>query len=103
MSKNKTAPDSTRSRNGMSKNSSRVGERGAYPILRGRNMKKYLSPEEMEFLKKLCKAESFTPTFPERVMLEVFIKEKMVKSHRDGSLEVTNHGADCYIATLDNA
>jgi len=62
-----------------------------------------LSPEEIVFLKKLCRPESFTPTFPERVMLEVFLKEKIVKRHRDGSIEVTDHGADCYAATLNMA
>ena len=60
-----------------------------------------LSPEEMAFLKKLCQPEPFTPTFPERVMLEVFLKEKMVKRHGDGSIEVTDFGADCHMATLD--
>jgi hypothetical protein len=63
-------------------------------------MKKYLSTEEMAFLKKLCQPESFMPTFPERVMLEVFLKEGIAKRHRDGSIEVTNRGANCYAATI---
>jgi hypothetical protein len=56
-----------------------------------------LSPEEARFVKKLCQPSAFTPTFAERVMLEVFLKDGLVKRHRDGSVEVTEYGADCYI------
>jgi hypothetical protein len=66
-------------------------------------MNHILSPEEIVFLKKLCRPAPFTPTFPEQVMLELFLKEKIVKRHRDGSVEVTEHGADCYAATLNMA
>jgi hypothetical protein len=60
-----------------------------------------LNPEQIAFLKKLSQPKAFVPTFPERVMLETFLKEKIAKRHRDGSIEVTKHGADCYAATLD--
>jgi hypothetical protein len=66
-------------------------------------MEYILNPEQIAFLKKLCQPKPFVPTFPERVMLEIFLKEKIAKRHRDGSIEVTKYGADCYVATLDIA
>jgi len=66
-------------------------------------MKKILRQDEMVFAKKLCQPTPFEPTPAERVLLQLFINEKLARRHVDGSLELTNLGADCYIATLDNA
>ena len=63
-------------------------------------MKKYLTEAEMAFLKKLCRPKPFEPTAAERVLLQLFIHEGIAKRHSDGSIEVTNHGADVYAATI---
>lgn len=65
--------------------------------------KKILRQDEMALVKKLCQPDSFETTPLERVLIKAFVAAKIVKEYADGSLEVTNHGADCYIATLDNA
>jgi hypothetical protein len=60
-----------------------------------------LSEEEAIFIKKLCKPKPFKPTFPEIIMLELFKKFGIVKEHKDGAVEVTQHGADCYLMTME--
>jgi len=63
-------------------------------------MKKYFTEPEIAFLLKLCQPKAFEPTVAEREMLEVFLKERIAKRHRDGSIEVTDRGADVYAATV---
>jgi hypothetical protein len=56
--------------------------------------KRILSPAELVLVRKLCRPAPFMPTSEERAILEEFKKEGIVKVHRDGSIEVTEHGAD---------
>jgi hypothetical protein len=72
----------------------------SFPIaVKEDKMKIILGSEERAFIKKLCQPQSFIPTFPERVMLERFRRDGLVRDHEDGSIEVTDFGADCYIAS----
>ena len=59
--------------------------------------KKILSAGQLSLLRKLCQPAPFAPTSEERAILEEFKKRKIVKVHGDGSVEVTDHGADRYI------
>lgn len=59
--------------------------------------KKVLSAAELLLVKKLCQPVPFTPSSEERVIIEDFKKTGIVKIHGDGSIEVTEHGADRYI------
>ena len=59
--------------------------------------KRVLSPAELVFLKKLCQPAPFVPTPEERAIFEDFKKQGIVRVHDDGSLEVTDLGADCYV------
>jgi len=59
--------------------------------------KKILSAGELSLLKKLCQPAPFAPTSEERTILEDFKKQGIVKVHKDGSIEVTDHGADRYV------
>jgi hypothetical protein len=59
-----------------------------------------LNSKEMALIKKLCQPNPFMPTFPESVMPERFKIAGIVEVHQDGSVEVTDFGADCYIATV---
>jgi hypothetical protein len=56
-----------------------------------------LSAEELSLIKKLCQPEPFFPTLTERTILECFKKQGIVKVHRDGSVEVTERGAERYV------
>lgn len=60
-----------------------------------------LDAREIAFLKRLCGPAPFAPDEDEALMLRDFESRRIVKIHRnaDGSseVEVTGHGADCYI------
>jgi hypothetical protein len=60
-----------------------------------------LSQDEIIFLKKLCRPDPFAPTSFEVAILGIFRKEGIVKTFKDGSVEVTDRGAECYAATLE--
>lgn len=64
--------------------------------------KKILRQDEMALVKKLCKLEPFEPNPAEQILLKAFLASGITKKYKDRSIEVTNLGADCYIATLDN-
>ena len=60
-----------------------------------------LTAVETALINKLSRPESFQASEEELEILGSFLARKIVRKHRDGSLEVTDHGADCYIETLE--
>ena len=54
----------------------------------------------MAFLKKLCQPKPFEPSDDESKMLAEFRMRKIIKDYSDGSVEVTNFGANCYAAMI---
>lgn len=60
-----------------------------------------LTPDEVVFIKKLCQPAPFAATPAEVAMLDAFKSKGIVKVHWDGSIEVSDFGADCYIATVN--
>lgn len=56
-----------------------------------------LGPEEMSLVKKLCRPEAFAATVEECAIMAQFMKDGIVKSHNDGTIELTEKGADLYI------
>jgi hypothetical protein len=60
-----------------------------------------LTEPQTDFLRKLCRPNPFTPTADESKMIREFAAKKIVKGHNDGSIEVTNFGADCFALTLE--
>ena len=59
------------------------------------------SQSELAFAEKLCQPEPFRPTVDEIVMLEIFKTLGIAKQHKDDSVELTEYGADCVIATRE--
>ena len=58
-----------------------------------------MTPKQKAFVKKLCQPEPFFPTPAERAMLAIFLRNKWLRYHADGSVELTMRGANAYLET----
>ena len=57
--------------------------------------------EEISLVKKLCQPKAFVATLEECAIMEEFTKTGIVKSHNDGTVELTMKGANIYVRTLE--